>query len=38
MSEDILLRLRATNPDIQFTPNVYNQVLVLIENKHMFDN
>ncbi|GFX64975.1 ATP-dependent DNA helicase [Trichonephila clavipes] len=34
MSEDILHRLRATNqnPDIQFTPNVYNEVLILIED------
>ncbi|GFX59287.1 ATP-dependent DNA helicase [Trichonephila clavipes] len=38
MSEDILHRLRATyqNPDIQFTPNVYNEALILIED--MFDN
>ena len=34
MSEDILHRLRATNqnPDIQFTPNVYNEALVSIED------
>ena len=34
MSEDILHRLRTTNqnPDIQFTPNVYNEALVLIED------
>ncbi|GFV16612.1 ATP-dependent DNA helicase [Trichonephila clavipes] len=34
MSEDILHRLRATNqnPDIQFTPNVYNEALILIED------
>ena len=32
MSEDILRRLRATNPDMQFTPNVYNQALVSIED------
>ncbi|GFW51147.1 ATP-dependent DNA helicase [Trichonephila clavipes] len=36
MSEDILHRLRAANqnPDIQFTPNVYNETLILI----MMDN
>ncbi|GFV04882.1 ATP-dependent DNA helicase [Trichonephila clavipes] len=34
MSEDILHRLRAANqnPDIQFTPNVYNEALILIED------
>ncbi|GFT09255.1 ATP-dependent DNA helicase [Trichonephila clavipes] len=34
MSEDILHRLRAANqnPDIQFTPNVYNETLILIED------
>ncbi|GFV15904.1 ATP-dependent DNA helicase [Trichonephila clavipes] len=34
MSEDILHRLRATNQnlDIQFTPNVYNEALILIED------
>jgi hypothetical protein len=34
MSEDILYRLRATNqnPEIQFTPNVYNDALILIED------
>ncbi|GFT37609.1 ATP-dependent DNA helicase [Trichonephila clavipes] len=34
MSEDILHRLRAANqnPDIQFTPNVYNEALLLIED------
>ncbi|GFW87996.1 ATP-dependent DNA helicase [Trichonephila clavipes] len=34
MSEDILHRLRATNqnPDIQFTPNVYNEAFILIED------
>ncbi|GFV61162.1 ATP-dependent DNA helicase [Trichonephila clavipes] len=34
MSEDILHRLRAANqnPDIQFTPNVYNESLILIED------
>ncbi|GFT76427.1 ATP-dependent DNA helicase [Trichonephila clavipes] len=34
MSEDILHRLRSTNqnPDIQFTPNVYNEALILIED------
>ncbi|GFV18973.1 helitron_like_N domain-containing protein [Trichonephila clavipes] len=34
MSEDILHRLRAVNqnPDIQFTPNVYNEALILIED------
>ncbi|GFX33072.1 ATP-dependent DNA helicase [Trichonephila clavipes] len=34
MSEDILHHLRATNqnPDIQFTPNVYNEALILIED------
>ena len=34
MSEDILHRLHATNqnPDIQFTPNVYNEALVSIED------
>ncbi|GFW18545.1 ATP-dependent DNA helicase [Trichonephila clavipes] len=34
MSEDILHRLRAENqnPDIQFTPNVYNEALILIED------
>ncbi|GFV41445.1 ATP-dependent DNA helicase [Trichonephila clavipes] len=34
MSEDILQRLRAANqnPDIQFTPNVYNEALILIED------
>ncbi|GFU97335.1 ATP-dependent DNA helicase [Trichonephila clavipes] len=32
MSEDILHRLRAANqnPDIQFTPNVYNEALIFI--------
>ncbi|XP_067125076.1 ATP-dependent DNA helicase pif1-like [Centruroides vittatus] len=35
MSEDILHRLRATNqnPDMQFTPHVYNEALVSIEDK-----
>ncbi|GFW30504.1 ATP-dependent DNA helicase PIF1 [Trichonephila clavipes] len=34
MSEDILHRLRAANQnqDIQFTPNVYNEALILIED------
>ncbi|GFY26457.1 ATP-dependent DNA helicase PIF1 [Trichonephila clavipes] len=34
MSEDILHRLRAANqnPDIQFTPNVNNEALILIED------
>ncbi|GFU28201.1 ATP-dependent DNA helicase [Trichonephila clavipes] len=34
MSEDILHRLRyeSKNPDIQFTPNVYNEALILIED------
>lgn len=34
MSEDILHRLRATNqnPDFQFTPNVYNEALVSVED------
>ena len=34
MSEDILHRLRATNPNpfIQFTPKVYNEALVSIED------
>ncbi|GFU94212.1 ATP-dependent DNA helicase [Trichonephila clavipes] len=34
MSEDILHRLHAANqnPDIQFTPNVYNEALILIED------
>ncbi|GFV20703.1 ATP-dependent DNA helicase [Trichonephila clavipes] len=34
MSEDILHRLRAANqnPDIQFTPNVYDEALILIED------
>jgi len=34
MSEDILHRLRAANrnPHIQFTPNVYNEALILIED------
>ncbi|GFX67502.1 ATP-dependent DNA helicase [Trichonephila clavipes] len=34
MSEDILHHLRAANqnPDIQFTPNVYNEALILIED------
>ncbi|GFU70728.1 ATP-dependent DNA helicase [Trichonephila clavipes] len=34
MSEDILHRLRAANqnPDIQFTPNVYNEALIFIED------
>ncbi|GFW53690.1 ATP-dependent DNA helicase [Trichonephila clavipes] len=34
MSEDIVHRLRAANqnPDIQFTPNVYNEALILIED------
>ncbi|GFW54464.1 ATP-dependent DNA helicase [Trichonephila clavipes] len=34
MSEDILHRLRASNqnPDIQFTPIVYNEALILIED------
>ena len=34
MSEDILGRLRLTNlnPDMEFTPNVYNEALVLIED------
>ncbi|XP_054745451.1 uncharacterized protein LOC129249801 [Anastrepha obliqua] len=34
MTEDILHRLRAANrnPDIQFTPNVYNEALILIED------
>ncbi|GFT79634.1 ATP-dependent DNA helicase [Trichonephila clavipes] len=38
MSDDILHRLRAANqnPDIQFTPNVYNEALIFIED--MFDN
>ncbi|GFW51494.1 ATP-dependent DNA helicase [Trichonephila clavipes] len=38
MSEDILHRLHAANqnPGIQFTPNVYNEALILIED--MFDN
>lgn len=37
MSEDILHRLRATNqnPDIQFTPNAYNETLVLIEDIYL---
>jgi hypothetical protein len=35
MCEDILHRLRVTNknPDVQFTPNIYNEALVLIEDK-----
>jgi hypothetical protein len=35
MCEDILNRLRATNqnPDVQFTPIIYNEALVLIEDK-----
>ncbi|XP_017494024.1 PREDICTED: uncharacterized protein LOC108382137, partial [Rhagoletis zephyria] len=34
MSEDILHRLRAANQnlDIEFTPNVYNEALILIED------
>jgi hypothetical protein len=34
MCEDILHRLRVTNqhPDIQFTPNMYNEALVLIQD------
>ncbi|GFX41928.1 ATP-dependent DNA helicase [Trichonephila clavipes] len=34
MSEDILHRLRAANQnlDIQFTPNVYNEAMILIED------
>jgi hypothetical protein len=34
MCEDILHRLCVTNqnPDIQFTPNMYNEALVLIED------
>jgi hypothetical protein len=34
MCEDILHRLRVTNqdPDIQFTPSMYNEALVLFED------
>ncbi|XP_066428603.1 uncharacterized protein [Eleutherodactylus coqui] len=32
MSEDMLRRLRATNPEMQFTTNVYNEALVSIED------
>jgi len=32
MSEDILRHLQITSPEMQYTPNVYNEALVLVED------